>query len=46
MLRTNTVLTIPDAGRVALKEVSYPRIAPGFALIKVVIAPICIEHQI
>ena len=46
MSKTNTVLTIPDAGRVALKEVPYPHIAPGFALVRVMIAPICIEHQI
>jgi len=46
MSKINTVLTIPDAGRVALKDVSYPRIAAGFALVRVVIAPICIEHQI
>ena len=46
MSKTNTVLTIPDAGSVALKDAPYPRIAPGYALIKVAIAPICIEHQI
>ena len=46
MSKTNTVLTIPDAGRVALKEVPYPHIAPGFALVRVMVAPICIEHQI
>ncbi len=46
MTKTNTILTIPQAGSVVLKEVPYPRVAPGYALTKVMIAPICIEHQI
>ena len=46
MPKTNTVLTIPDPGVVKMKEMPYPRVAPGFVLVKVVIAPICIEHQI
>ena len=46
MSRTNTVLTIPQPGTVELKEKPFPRTAPGYALVKVAIAPICIEHQI
>ena len=46
MSNHNVVLTIPQAGTVELKEVPFPKIAPGYALIKVAIAPICIEHQI
>jgi threonine dehydrogenase-like Zn-dependent dehydrogenase len=46
MPNSNTVLTIPSAGAVALKDMPYPRVAPGYALIRVAIAPICIEHQI
>lgn len=45
MTRTNTILTIPAPRRTALKEVPYPVIKPGFALVEVAIAPICIEHQ-
>ena len=44
--QTNTVLTIPRPGEVELKELPYPRLKPGFVLVRVVIAPICIEHQI
>jgi len=46
MPKTNTVLTIPEPGVVKMKEMPYPRVAPGFVLVKVLIAPICIEHQI
>jgi len=45
-LKTNTVLTIPNPGQVALKEMPYPRIVPGYVMVKVEIAPICIEHQV
>ena len=44
--KTNTVLTIPSPGQVQLRDRPYPRIAPGYALVQVEIAPICIEHQI
>lgn len=44
--KTNTVLTIPSPGQVQLKDRPYPRIVPGYALVRVEIAPICIEHQI
>ena len=46
MSKSNTVLTIPNPGVVKMKEMPYPHVAPGFVLVKVVIAPICIEHQI
>jgi threonine dehydrogenase-like Zn-dependent dehydrogenase len=44
--KVNTVLTIPRPGKVRLKDMAYPKIAPGYALVRVEIAPICIEHQI
>jgi threonine dehydrogenase-like Zn-dependent dehydrogenase len=44
--RVNTVLTIPNPGEVKLKNVPYPRIVSGYALVQVEIAPVCIEHQI
>jgi threonine dehydrogenase-like Zn-dependent dehydrogenase len=31
---------------VALRERPYPKIVPGYALVEVAIAPICIEHQV
>ncbi|MFW2403405.1 MAG: zinc-dependent alcohol dehydrogenase [Gammaproteobacteria bacterium] len=46
MTETNTVLTIPAPGEVRLAEKPYPRIVPGFVLVRVAIAPICIEHRI
>ena len=46
MSEPNVVLTIPRPGEVKLKERPHPKIVPGFALVKVRIAPICIEHQI
>ena len=46
MTDINTVLTIPKPREVVLQDVPYPRIKPGYALVKVAIAPICIEHQI
>ncbi|MGI9229756.1 MAG: zinc-dependent alcohol dehydrogenase [Gammaproteobacteria bacterium] len=46
MSNQNTILTIPEPGKVVLKEVPYPKIKVGYALVKIVIAPICIEHQI
>ena len=42
----NTVLTIPEAGRVELATRPYPKVASGFVLVKIAIAPVCIEHQI
>lgn len=46
MCKTNTVLTIPEPKKVVLKEKPYPKIAPGYAMMKVEIAPVCIEHQV
>lgn len=46
MSKTNVVLTIPEPGAVELKEKPYPCIVPPYVLVKVAIAPICIEHQI
>ena len=46
MAKTNTVLTIPEPYKVALKEMPYPKIIPGYVMVKVEIAPICIEHQV
>ena len=46
MPENNSVLTIPEAGRVELIEKPYPNVAPGYVLVKIAIAPVCIEHQI
>lgn len=46
MCKNNTVLTIPEPLKVELKEKPYPKIAPGYAMMKVEIAPVCIEHQV
>ena len=46
MSEPNVVLTIPRPGEIALKERPHPKITSGFALVRVRIAPICIEHQI
>jgi threonine dehydrogenase-like Zn-dependent dehydrogenase len=46
MNKSNTVLTIPEPRKVALKEMPYPRIVPGYVMVKVEIAPVCIEHQV
>jgi L-iditol 2-dehydrogenase len=46
MGKSNTALTIPHPGEVALVERPYPRIQVGYALVQVEIAPICIEHQV
>lgn len=42
----NTVLTIPTPHEVKLIDRPYPRIVSGYVVVKVAIAPICIEHQI
>jgi threonine dehydrogenase-like Zn-dependent dehydrogenase len=44
--KKNVVLTIPEPKKTALKEVPYPKIVPGFAMVEIEIAPICIEHQV
>ncbi len=46
MTGTNVVLTIPEPKKVVLKERPYPKLAPGYSLVQVEIAPICIEHQV
>lgn len=46
MSLTNKVLSIPAPGKTEIKELPYPKITEGYALIKIAIAPICIEHQI
>jgi threonine dehydrogenase-like Zn-dependent dehydrogenase len=46
MNKTNIVLTIPEPKKVVLKERPYPTLAPGYSMIKVEIAPVCIEHQV
>ena len=46
MTKINTVLTIPQPKTVALKDFPYPKIVPGYSMMKVEIAPICIEHQV
>ena len=46
MTEKNVLLTIPEPKKVELKERPYPKIVPGFSLIQVEIAPVCIEHQV
>ena len=46
MTKHNTVLTIPRPGATRLETRPYPRVAAGYVLVKIAIAPICIEHQI
>jgi threonine dehydrogenase-like Zn-dependent dehydrogenase len=46
MTEQNVVLTIPEPKKVVLEERPYPKIAPGFSLVRVEIAPVCIEHQV
>jgi len=46
MNKTNVVLTIPEPQKVVLKEKPYPTLAPGYSMMQVEIAPICIEHQV
>jgi threonine dehydrogenase-like Zn-dependent dehydrogenase len=46
MPNTNRVLTIPEPGKTGSLDLPYPKVAPGYVLVKVAIAPICIEHQI
>jgi hypothetical protein len=42
----NMVLTIPEPKKVVLQAMPYPTIKPGYSMIKVEIAPVCIEHQV
>jgi threonine dehydrogenase-like Zn-dependent dehydrogenase len=42
----NLTLSIPEPGKTAIKEMPYPKITKGHVLVKIAIAPICIEHQI
>ena len=46
MSQNNVVLTIPEPGKVELVERPYPKIIPGYSLVEVEIAPVCIEHQV
>lgn len=46
MPEANIVLTIPEPGVVELKEKPRPSIVPGYVLVKVAIAPLCIETKV
>jgi threonine dehydrogenase-like Zn-dependent dehydrogenase len=46
MPEKNAALTIPEPRRVEIVDKPYPRVAPGYVLVKVAIAPVCIEHQV
>lgn len=46
MDKKNIVITIPEPHKVVLEERPYPRIAPGYLMVKVEIAPVCLEHQV
>ena len=43
MTQHNTVLSIPEPGRFELVERPYPKIKPGYAIVRTEIAPICLE---
>jgi len=43
MSETNTVLTIPKPGSVALVERPFPNRKAGYAIIRTAIAPVCLE---
>ena len=42
-MRTNSVLTIPEPGRFEIVERPYPKVQPGYAVIRTEIAPVCLE---
>jgi len=42
-MKTNTVLSIPSPGEFELVEKPYPRFKAGYAVIRVEIAPVCLE---
>lgn len=46
MTTTNTVLSIPSPREIALIEKPYPRVADGFIVVEVAIAPVCNEARI
>ena len=46
MSKANVVLTIPEPRKVELTEKPYPTLMPGYSMMKVEIAPVCIEHQV
>ena len=41
--QTNTVLTIPEPGKIALVERPFPSIRSGYLVIRTEITPICLE---
>ena len=43
MSKNNVVLTIPEPGKFELVEKPFPRIKPGYAIIKTEIAAVCLE---
>jgi len=43
MSKTNVVLAIPQPGKFELQEKPYPKIKPGYAIIRTEIAPVCLE---
>jgi threonine dehydrogenase-like Zn-dependent dehydrogenase len=43
MSKTNVVLSIPEPGRSELVERPYPKIKPGYAIVRTEIAPVCLE---
>ena len=43
MSKSNVVLTIPEPGRIELVERPYPKFNAGYAVIRIEIAPVCLE---
>ena len=46
MDKVNRVVTVPEKGKVEIADKPYPEIKPGYALVKVQVAPICTEQRV
>ncbi len=44
--KVNKILSIPEPKKVEIKDFPYPKIVEGYSMVKVEIAPVCIEHQV
>lgn len=42
---TNTVLTVPEPGKVEMKKRRYPHVKPGSVLVKTEIAAVCVDDR-
>ena len=44
--KVNKILSIPEPKKVEIKDFPFPKIVEGYSMVKVEIAPVCIEHQV